>query len=157
MAINSGLFSSNREDWETPHELFEQLHREFGFTVDAASTDENAKIERHYTEENDGLIQSWEGETVFCNPPYGRKIAAWVKKAYEESRKPNTTVVLVIPSRTDTSYFHDYLYGKAELRFVRGRLSFEMGGGISRESTVPVTNCNSWGSSEGGLNEEITA
>lgn len=65
------------------------------------------------------------GYNVFCNPPYGRKIGAWVQKCYEESRKPNTLVVLLIPARTDTAYFHDYIYHKAkEIRFVRGRLKF---------------------------------
>ena len=64
------------------------------------------------------------GQIVFCNPPYGRAIGAWVKKCYEESRKPNTLVVMLIPARTDTSYFHDYIYHKAELRFIRGRLHF---------------------------------
>ena len=63
------------------------------------------------------------GGAVFCNPPYGRKIGQWVRKAYEEAKR-GTTVVLLIPARTDTTYFHDYIYGKAEIRFVRGRLRF---------------------------------
>ena len=64
------------------------------------------------------------GHNVFCNPPYAREIAKWVKKAYEESLKPNTLVVMLIPARTDTAYFHDFIYHKAEIRFVRGRLHF---------------------------------
>lgn len=74
----------------------------------------------------DGLSQDWGGETVFCNPPYGRHIGNWVKKSYEEAHKPNTTVVMLIPARTDTQYFHDYIYQKpnVEVRFIKGRLKF---------------------------------
>lgn len=61
---------------------------------------------------------------MFCNPPYGKEISVWVKKCYEESLKPNTLVVMLIPARTDTAYFHDWIYHKAELRFIRGRLHF---------------------------------
>ena len=64
------------------------------------------------------------GERVFCNPPYGKEIAKWVQKSVEESRKKNTLVVMLIPARTDTKYFHDFIYGKAEIRFIRGRLKF---------------------------------
>lgn len=65
------------------------------------------------------------GNSVFCNPPYGRESTArWIKKCAEEARKPNTTVVMLIPSRTDTKAFHEYIYGKAEIRFVKGRLKF---------------------------------
>lgn len=68
------------------------------------------------------------GETVFCNPPYGRKeTGIWVKKCYEESLKSNTKVVMLIPSRTDTKWFHEYIYGKAEIRFIKGRLKFNDG------------------------------
>ena len=66
--------TSNKDDWETPQSLFDQLDEEFHFTLDAASNDQNAKCEHHYTVENSGLEHSWEGETVFCNPPYGRNI-----------------------------------------------------------------------------------
>lgn len=72
-----------------------------------------------------GSIRTGGGGRVFCNPPYGREIGRWVRKCWEESRKPNTLVVMLIPARTDTSYFHDYIYGKArEIRFIRGRLHF---------------------------------
>ena len=80
------------------------------------------------------LSKTGGGQKVFCNPPYGRAIAAWVRKCYEESRKPNTTVVMLIPARTDTSYFHDYIYHKAELRFIRGRLKF---GGSTQGAPFP--------------------
>lgn len=119
------MFSSETDLWTTPQEFYDELNKEFHFTLDPCATPENAKCPKYYTATEDGLKQDWSGETVFCNPPYGRAIKDWVKKCYEESRKPNTTVVMLIPARTDTSYFHDYIYHKAkEIRFVRGRLKF---------------------------------
>lgn len=122
--MNQALLSSEKMDWCTPKELFERLDDEFHFTLDAAASDTNAKCKRYYTEDTDGLAQSWAGETVFCNPPYGREIGKWVRKAYQEAQE-DVTVVLLIPARTDTSYFHDCILDKAELRFLRGRLRFE--------------------------------
>lgn len=124
--INSGLMTSKSQEWCTPLKLFRRLHKEFKFTLDPASTHENALCKKHYTKEENGLDQTWEGETVFCNPPYGREIAQWVQKAYEETRKGKAVVVMLIPARTDTSYWHDYiLNGKAsEIRFIRGRIKF---------------------------------
>ena len=119
------MFSSKTDEWSTPQDFFDELNKEFNFTLDPCATPENAKCEKYYTKEDDGLKQDWSGETVFCNPPYGRAIKNWVKKCYEESKKPNTTVVMLIPARTDTRYFHDYIYHKAkEIRFIRGRLKF---------------------------------
>ena len=119
------MFSNKTDEWSTPRDFFDELNKEFNFTLDPCATPENAKCEKYYTKEDDGLKQDWSGETVFCNPPYGRAIKDWVKKCYEESKKPNTTVVMLIPARTDTSYFHDYIYHKAkEIRFIRGRLKF---------------------------------
>jgi site-specific DNA-methyltransferase (adenine-specific) len=83
---------------------------------------ETAKCEHFYTPENNGLIQDWTGHTVFCNPPYN-EVNHWVKKCHDESQK-GSTVVMLIPARTDTKYFHDYIYGKAEIRFLKGRLKF---------------------------------
>jgi phage N-6-adenine-methyltransferase len=117
-------FSSKSNEWATPQDFFDELDKEFHFTLDPCATPENAKCKKYYTIKEDGLKQDWQGETVFCNPPYGRKIKDWVKKCYEESQKPNTTVVMLIPARTDTNYFHEYIYGKAEIRFVKGRLRF---------------------------------
>lgn len=113
-------FSSATNEWATPQAFFDDLNREFKFTLDVASTDQNAKCERHFTERDDGLAQSWDGEVVWCNPPYGRAIKDWVRKASEAK----ATVVMLIPARTDTSYFHDYIYNKTEIHFVRGRLKF---------------------------------
>lgn len=119
------LYSSNSMEWRTPPELFEKLNNEFHFTLDSASTDENALCKNHFTKEQDALSQSWGGFTVFCNPPYGRQIKKWVQKGYEESLKPNTKVVMLIPCRPDTSYFHDYILGKAsEVRLIRSRIQF---------------------------------
>ena len=120
--------SSKTVEWATPKEFFNKLDEEFHFDLDPCSTHENAKCEKHYTIEEDGIFQDWGGHRVFCNPPYGREIPKWVRKCYYESRKPNTIVVMLIPARTDTSYFHDYIYGKAkDIRFIRGRLHFNDG------------------------------
>ena len=126
MSLSPGLTSSDSSEWETPQELFEELDQEFHFTLDPCSTDDNAKCKKHYTINEDGLMQDWTDEVVFCNPPYGRKIAAWVAKSYMEAE--HATVVLLIPARTDTSYFHRFIYHEAdEIRFIRGRLTFTQG------------------------------
>lgn len=123
--INAGLFSSNTNEWATPDDFFKKLDAEFHFNLDPCCTHENAKCEKHYTIEDDGLTKNWGGHRVFCNPPYGRQIKDWVKKCYMESRAADTLVVMLIPARTDTSYFHEYIYHKArEIRFIRGRLHF---------------------------------
>lgn len=119
------MFSSKTDLWSTPQDFFNELNKEFNFNLDPCSTHENAKCEKHFTLEEDGLLQDWQGYNVFCNPPYGKEIKKWVKKCYEEGQKENTTVVMLIPARTDTSYFHDYIYNIAsEIRFIRGRLKF---------------------------------
>lgn len=124
--ITSGMMSSNTPEWATPQSFFDELNQEFHFTLDPCSTHENAKCEKHYTKEDDGLSKNWGGESVFCNPPYGRELHKWVRKCYEESQK-GALVVMLIPARTDTRWFHDYIYGKAEIRFIRGRLKFNDG------------------------------
>lgn len=121
---NELMFSSKTDLWSTPNDFFDKLNDEFHFTLDPCSTHENAKCYKHFTEEENGLLQDWGNEVVFCNPPYGRQIKDWVKKSYEESQKGNTTVVMLIPARTDTIYFHEYIYHKAEIRFIKGRLKF---------------------------------
>ena len=115
--------SSKTPEWTTPQALFDELDNEFGFTLDPCATHLNHKCEKYYTKEDDGLSKDWSGETVFCNPPYGRELIDWVKKCYSEAGK-GATVVMLIPARTDTSYFHDYIYGEHEIRFIRGRLRF---------------------------------
>lgn len=129
---DGAALTSNREDWETPQALFNELDKVYHFTLDPCATDSNHKCAKYYTKEQDGLKQDWTGEVVFCNPPYGRNIGAWVKKCAEA----DATVVMLIPARTDTSYFHDYIYGKADILFLRGRLKFELGG-VAQRSAAP--------------------
>lgn len=119
------LLSSNKQDWETPQDLFDALNREFKLTIDVCANEKNRKCERFFSEEDDGLKQNWEGETVWCNPPYTSKLQdQFVEKCFYESKKPGTTCVMLIPARTDTDRFHRYIYGKAEVRFIKGRLHF---------------------------------
>lgn len=120
---NEVMFSSNTEDWATPQAFFDELNKEFEFTLDPCATPQNAKCARYYTKEVDGLAQSWRGERVYCNPPYGREIGKWVKKATEEANG-GALVVMLLPARTDTLWFHKYVYKKHEIRFIRGRLHF---------------------------------
>lgn len=125
--INKGMFTSNSIEWGTPQKLFDELNAEFHFTLDPCANEENHKCDKYFTKEDDGLSKSWEREVVFCNPPYGRALNKWVEKCYEEHIKHNITVVMLIPARTDTSYFHDYIYHNSEIRFIRGRLKFNDG------------------------------
>lgn len=119
-----GLFSSATDEWATPQGFFDELNEEFRFTLDPAASEENHKCETFFTKEQNGLNRSWGSYTVFCNPPYGREIGKWVQKAWEEHTAHGNTVVMLLPARTDTQWFHKYIYGKAEIRFVRGRLKF---------------------------------
>lgn len=137
--LNQGLFSSEKQDWCTPQQFFDELDAEFHFVLDAAATHQNSKCKRCFTPEDDGLIQNWDvGGAVYCNPPYGKEIGLWVKKAYEEAQK-GTTIVMLIPARTDTKYFHEYIYHKAEIRFVKGRLKFtDENGTPKRYSTISI-------------------
>ena len=116
------MFSSDDMTWETPQNLFNKLNDEFHFTLDVCALPQTAKCKEYYTPEIDGLKQEWEG-ICWMNPPYGRQIGIWLKKAYEESLK-GITVVCLIPSRTDTKYWHDYCMKSSEIRFVKGRLKF---------------------------------
>lgn len=128
MAMNRSLLSSKSNEWATPQTVFDELNKEFNFTLDPAATSENAKCQRFFTKEQDGLKQDWSGETVFCNPPYGREIGKWVEKCYNEHIKNNITVVMLIPARTDTTYFHEYIYNRSEIRFIKGRIKFIQNG-----------------------------
>lgn len=117
--ISKALFSSKTEVCSTPQDLFDALNKEFHFTCDVCAIAENAKCERFFSPQDDGLSQKWEG-VCWCNPPYGKDIKKWVKKASES----DATVVMLLPARTDTIWFHEYIYGKAEIRFIKGRLRF---------------------------------
>jgi len=124
-------FSSETDMWETPQDFFDRLNEEFGFTLDVCATPENAKCPRYFTKRENGLFQKWSG-VCWMNPPYGREIGQWVKKAYE-SALGGATVVCLVPSRTDTAWWHDYCM-KGEVRFVRGRLKF---GGVTDNAPFP--------------------
>ena len=128
------MFSSNSFSWGTPESFFKRLDNEFKFTLDPCATKETAKCVRFFNEEDDGLSQDWGGHSVFMNPPYGRDIGDWIKKAYEESSKPGTVVVCLIPSRTDTKYWHEYCMKADKISFVRGRLKF---GGSNNSAPFP--------------------
>jgi phage N-6-adenine-methyltransferase len=116
---------TSRQDWGTPLDLYSALYAEFEFTLDVCATDDNAKCGDYYTSEMNGLILPWRGR-VWCNPPYGRDCALWIAKAATEYAKGNCEIiVLLVPTSTDTRWFHDSVLGKAELRFIKGRLRFE--------------------------------
>jgi phage N-6-adenine-methyltransferase len=119
-------------EWGTPQDFFDALHEEFGFTLDVAASADNAKVARYFSAEDDGLAQDWSGEMCWMNPPYGRAIAAWMRKAYETSQD-GTVVVCLVPARTDTRWWWDYaIHG--EVRFFKGRLSFTGGSQANPES-----------------------
>ena len=128
------MFSSKTDLWETPQDLFDKLNNEFQFTLDVCATPENAKCDNFYTKEQDGLKYPWKG-AVWCNPPYGRGIGQWVRRALFASVS-GSTVVMLLPARTDTKWFHDYIYKRnnVEIRFIRGRLKF---GGSKNSAPFP--------------------
>lgn len=129
------MFSTSQNSWTTPQDLFAKLDREFNFTTDAAADDKNHLCPEYWTAATDALQQDWGGRTVYCNPPYSPKMQdAFVRKAAEESQKPGTTIVMLLPARTDTARFHDYILGHAEIRFLRGRLRF---GGAKNSAPFP--------------------
>lgn len=118
------MFSSKSAEWETPQDLFDKLNKEFNFTLDPCATHENAKCKKYYTRKENGLSKSWKDENVFVNPPYGNEITDWVKKCADESK--HAKIVLLIPSRTDTKYQHNYIFKYAKaVCFIKGRLKFE--------------------------------
>ena len=131
---NELMFSSKTDLWSTPQDFFNKLNEEFNFSLDPCATHENKKCQKYFTKETDGLSKSWEGEIVFCNPPYGREIKQWVEKGYKESKKNKTKVVMLLPARTDTQWFHNYIYKKSEIRFIKGRLKF---GGSKNSAPFP--------------------
>ena len=129
------MFSSATDNWSTPQDFFDKLNDEFHFTLDVCADENNHKCEHYYTKEIDGLSRPWIG-TIWCNPPYGRKIGEWVRRAYLSSQIGSATVVMLLPARTDTRWFHDYIYNKSntEIRFIKGRLKF---GGCKNSAPFP--------------------
>lgn len=113
---------SNRDDWATPQDFYNELNSEFNFTLDPCCSETTAKCSKFYTKESNGLTKDWTKERVFMNPPYGRQIKFWMQKAYNTYLNGGFVVCLV-PARTDTAWWHDYaMHGT--IRFVRGRLKF---------------------------------
>lgn len=125
--------------WETPQPLFDELHREFRFTVDVCASRDNAKVERFFTQDDvpPSLFRDWGSEICWMNPPYGREIPRWVCKAWDASTR-GATVVCLLPARTDTNWWHDYVERLAsEKRFIRGRLKFVRNDGKRSQAPFP--------------------
>lgn len=126
------MFSSETDMWSTPQDLFDELNAKFHFVLDVCATKENAKCEKYFTKEQNGLLQNWGGYEGFkwMNPPYGREIGKWIKKASESG-----LTVCLLPARTDTKWFHEYIYNcRAEIHFIKGRLKF---GGCKNSAPFP--------------------
>lgn len=129
--MNQALFTSRTDEWETPKDFFDTMNKEFHFNLDVCATKVNAKCEKYYTKKEDGLSQQWHGN-CWMNPPYGREIGKWMKKALEAS-KEGALVACLVPARTDTAWWHEYAM-KGEIRFIRGRLKF---GGSQNSAPFP--------------------
>ncbi|MBD5543775.1 MAG: adenine methyltransferase [Lachnospiraceae bacterium] len=131
------MFSSKKEDWETPQDLFDELNKEFDFTTDVCASEENHKCDYYFRKDApiDGLRIAWTGR-CWMNPPYGRGIGKWIKKAHDEVKRGVPLVVCLLPARTDTKWFHEYIYNKenVEVRFLKGRLKF---GGSKNSAPFP--------------------
>ena len=121
MGLSPSLFSSDKDDWQTPPEIFGPLHDEFDFTIDAAATAANAMRPRYWTVEDDAISQDWVGERIWCNPPYGRTQKSFIEKAAECRAE---VAVLLLPAHPDTAAWHDWIFPVAEVRFLRGRIKF---------------------------------
>ncbi len=141
--MNDGMFSSESDEWATPPEFFAKLDRIFAFQLDVAADATNAKCARFFTKKENGLLQKWANRN-WMNPPYGKTISDWVKKADEEAENGNLTVAL-LPARTDTAWFHKYC-AKWHCVFLRGRIKFERktGGGRGWYGSIPVYDCLFW-------------
>ena len=123
-AKNNGRYNGNGREWMTPPEIFDPLNAEFKFTLDPCSTHGNAKTPLHFTESENGLLQDWSGHIVFMNPPYGKEVYAWTRKA-KESAELGATVVGLLPASCDLAWWHDdVVAAKAEVRYIRGRVRF---------------------------------
>ena len=129
---NDGRWHSRGSDWSTPQDLFDELDKEFHFTLDPCASDWNAKCKKYFTKKDDGLKKNWTG-TVFMNPPYGKVLNDWMKKAYESARNGKATVVCLVPSATDTAWWHDYAMN-GMIKFLRGRPRF-----VTKEGTWQQT------------------
>ena len=127
-------FSSKTNEWTTPINFYNELNKEFNFTLDPCCTKENALCQKYYTKEDNGLVKDWSNEIVFMNPPYDRNLHTWIRKAYLESLN-NAIVVCLIPARTETQYWHDFIFPYAlKILFIKGRLRF---GGSKHNAPFP--------------------
>ena len=128
--VNNWLLTSNTDNWSTPQDLFDHLDKKFHFTLDPCADDKNHKCAKYYTRGNDWLQQDWSDEIVFMNPPYGREIGKRVKKARDSALKSDGKVVCLLPARTDTKRFHEYIYNndypelQVDYEFIKWRLKF---------------------------------
>ena len=129
------MFSSKTPEWGTPQAFFDKLNEKYNFTLDPCGNENNHKCAKYFSVEDDGLSQNWGGHKVFMNPPYGRKQKDWIEKAFQEGEKSGTTVVALVPARTDTKAWHNYCMKASEIRFVKGRLKF--GQGTSKTNSAP--------------------
>jgi phage N-6-adenine-methyltransferase len=128
MVISKVLYSSASQEYRTPKHLYDKLNEEFHFKLNSATTEDNPLGTKYYYTINDNaLSQPWDKDATYCNPPYGIKAVEWIKKAWDDSRKYNVTIVMLLPSRTGTRWFHEYIYNKpnVEIRFLKGRMRFE--------------------------------
>lgn len=126
-------YSSNKQNWETPHWLFDKLNEKFNFTLDCCAEHETAKVDKYFTVEDDALTKGWSG-VVWCNPPYGREQIKFINKAYEESEN-GCVIVLLIPARPETKVWQDVIFKKASsVCFIKGRLKF---GGVKDNAPFP--------------------
>ncbi|WDW17303.1 phage N-6-adenine-methyltransferase [Enterococcus faecium] len=135
------IMTSDNQDWETPQELFDNLNNEFDFELDAFASDKNAKCKHFFTERDDSFQQDWtKYKSIFINPPYTSKVQDEVLKKINDTISSNWmgVIVLLIPARTDTKRWHDYIFNKADdIRFIKGRLRFEVDGIPRGSSTFP--------------------
>lgn len=127
-------------EWETPQDFFDELNKEFNFTLDPCASHENNKCYAFFTKEINGLKHSWSriSRSIFVNPPYDRNIGKWLKKAYEESRKGSHVVCLIQGRSSDTKWWHDYVMKADEIRYIKDRLHFGINGKFSRANISSV-------------------
>ena len=131
--MNKVVWSADKDEWATSQDFYDGLNAKYNFTLDPCADATNAKCSKFYTMNDDGLTKDWGGETVFCNPPYS-KAKEWMQKAYEEGKKPNTRILMLVAARTDTKFFHDYCMKADKIFFVKGRLKF---GGSQNSAPFP--------------------
>lgn len=138
--LTKGLFTSKTDEWGTPQGIFDELNKTFHFTIDVCADSSNHKCERYFTKEQDGLKQDWGGGVIWCNPPYGREIGKWVEKCSMHEG----VAVMLVPARTDTKWWQDYIYRNpnAQVRFFRGRLKFNDGKNPAPFPSALVIFCN---------------